>query len=344
MDQRFTTRTPPIPAETAEQSVQAVYGLTVRARPLGSERDDNFHLTALNGAEYLLKVSHPAEDPALTSFQTECLYHIATQDHRLPVPRLIATVDGERSALLQLPGQNARTMRLLTYLPGQPLRYASVGPLQRRRIGTTLAALDRALASFPARAPHFDLLWDITQASKMRPLLAHIGDQSRRRLATYWLDNYERHVLPFQGRLRAQIIHNDLNPHNVLVAPDDPEYITGIIDFGDITFAPVVCDVAVAASYQIFPADHPLETIADFVAGYHAFNPLEAHELDLLFDLIATRLVLTVAITGWRAQNHPDNSEYILRNNPRSWSALEHLASIPRDDAKAYFRRICLGS
>ena len=43
--------------------------------------------------------------------------------------------------------------------------------------------------------------------------------------------------------------------------------------------------------------------------------PLQAAELDILFDLIATRMVLTVAITGWRAARYPENAAYILRNN-----------------------------
>ena len=45
-----------------------------------------------------------------------------------------------------------------------------------------------------------------------------------------------------------------------------------------------------------------------------------ADELDILFDLIATRMVLTVTISAWRASRYPDNAAYILRNCEKAWA------------------------
>ena len=47
-------------------------------------------------------------------------------------------------------------------------------------------------------------------------------------------------------RLRAQVVHNDLAPTNVLV--DDRLAVTGIIDFGDLTRTALICDLAIAAA------------------------------------------------------------------------------------------------
>jgi hydroxylysine kinase len=80
------------------------------------------------------------------------------------------------------------------------------------------------------------------------------------------------------------------------------------------------------------------------VALVEAFNdvfPLQENEVDILFDLMTTRLVMTVAITNWRAGRHPENSAYILRNAPTAWRALERCATLPRERAQALLRRAC---
>lgn len=61
--------------------------------------------------------------------------------------------------------------------------------------------------------------------------------------------------------------------------------------------------------------------------------PLTETEIALLPDLIATRLLITVAITGWRAQQHPENRQYILRNNGLAWTGLARLDALPRQQA-----------
>ena len=70
--------------------------------------------------------------------------------------------------------------------------------------------------------------------------------------------------------------------------------------------APLINNLAVAAAYQLAPTGHPLETAAEMIAAYHEVLPLETAELEILFDLIMTRMVLTVAITGWRAPRYPE--------------------------------------
>jgi Ser/Thr protein kinase RdoA (MazF antagonist) len=78
------------------------------------------------------------------------------------------------------------------------------------------------------------------------------------------------------------------------------------------------------------------------VAAYHRILPLAAEEVEVLFDLIATRLVLTAVITNWRVTVHPENRDYILRNAPAAWRGLERLASLRRDTARAILSRACM--
>lgn len=331
---------PILPVAEVEEIAHEIFGLPARASELAGERDRNFHLQA-DDSHYVLKVSNPAEDWLVIRFQTEALLHIAAVDASLPVPRVIPTCSGEHEWILDCAGGTSLVIRVFSFLEGDPLHRIRSSTQLRRNLGNHLARLDLALRGFFHPAAGHELMWDIKHASRVRDLLAHIPDLSQRVLAGRFLDNFETHALPMLPRLRAQVIHNDLNPYNVLVEPGEPERIAGIIDFGDMVHAPLVNNLAVAAAYQITSADHPLEAAADLVAGYHAVSPLEPAEIDILFDLIATRMVLTVAITGWRAARYPENRNYILRNNPQAWAGLESLTALSRRDAQAYLHGIC---
>ncbi len=142
--------------------------------------------------------------------------------------------------------------------------------------------------------------------------------------------------------LRWQLIHNDLNPHNLVVDPASGA-VCGIIDFGDMVRAPLVQDLATACAYHI-PADgHPLSAALEMVRAYHAVCPLLPEELDVLFDVMAARGAISVAISGWRARMQPENAAYITRNGQRAWAAMERLVAVPRAEARAMLHAACTG-
>ncbi|MBM1173243.1 phosphotransferase [Microvirga arabica] len=339
----LATAVPTFSVEDAQAVARSVFELDAVVSELTGERDRNFHLRVSEAEHYVLKVSNPAEDPQVIDFQTKALLHIASVDASLPVPRVLRARDGETEWVLNRLGEEPRIVRVLTFLQGDPLHRMTPSVTLRRSIGGYLARLDLALSSFSHPAANHELMWDLKHASSIRDLLIHIPDAAQRGLAERFLDNFEMHVLPSMPRLRAQVIHNDMNPNNVLVSGDDPDRIAGIIDFGDMVHAPLVNDVAVAAAYQPTSLDHPLAGAADLIAAYNAVLPLEPGETDILFDLIATRMVLTVGISGWRATLYPDNRDYILRNSSRAWDGLQRFALLSRTEAQVYFHRACRG-
>jgi Ser/Thr protein kinase RdoA (MazF antagonist) len=81
--------------------------------------------------------------------------------------------------------------------------------------------------------------------------------------------------------------------------------------------------------------------VADFAAAYSQIVPLEKIEIELLFFLVAARLVTTVVVTNWRALQHPHNSTYILRNSWDAWVGLEHLLHYDYNKAKTRLLDAC---
>ncbi|PHK96693.1 hypothetical protein CR162_01940 [Pseudoroseomonas rhizosphaerae] len=316
------------------------FGLEAAVRPLTGERDRNFHLRAADGAEYVLKVIHPAEEPAVSDFQSRALLHLAETGPDLPVPRLHPPLEGGApEALWRRPGQPDCRVRVLDYLPGRPLHLTRPGPAQRAAVGATLARLDLALRDFRHPAEEHALMWDIQHALRLRPLVAHLPDAPDRELADAVLERFATHAVPRLATLRRQVVHNDFNPHNILADEARDDRVAGIIDFGDMVRAPLVQDLATAAAYQMTEEGHPLEGPAQLAAAFHAVCPLEDGELSVLADLIATRLAVAVTISGWRAARQPQNAPYILRNYPRSLAGLRRLGALPRAEAETYLRK-----
>lgn len=313
---------PPVLSPAAlHDHLAAGWGLGGDLSPLTSERDLNHRLDSADG-RFLVRLTNPAEPPAMTDFQTRAHLHVAARAPGLPVPRLIPTRDGAPWRATP-----AGLMRVFTWLEGTPLHARPRSPELARESGAALAELTAALADFTHPAADHPLLWDIRQAARLAPLLPAIGDAAIRAEAESFVATFAPDIAPRLAALPFQICHNDFNPWNLLA---DGGRITGILDFGDMVWTARVCDLGVAAAYQIDPAA-PGESLAAFLAGYRGRLPLLPGEAALLYDLITARMITTLAIAGWRAARQPENAPYILRNVPAAQAGLAALRALGRE-------------
>jgi Ser/Thr protein kinase RdoA (MazF antagonist) len=145
---------------------------------------------------------------------------------------------------------NGHTVRLLSWLDGRP--WADGGG-DMASLGRVVARVDRALRDFTHPDMHRPHRWDL------------------RRAAEFGI------ALPEIDHLPQQVIHNDANEHNVLVGEDGR--VTGLIDFGDVVFAPRVCGLAVAGAYAMQDQPDPARAVVPLVRGYHEVAPLSQAEL-----------------------------------------------------------------
>lgn len=309
---------PRLPADRLARLARDHWGVMGRLTPLTSERDQNHRLDTESGS-FTLKLANPAEPASLTAFQTLALVHVQTQAPELPTPKVIPTRDG-RTILPTGDG----ALRLLSWLPGAPLAQLPRTPGLAAAIGRALGQLDVTLNGFTHPAADHHLLWDIRNTPDLAPLLPALPDDLRPRITTF-LARFRDLIAPALARLPRQVIHGDFNPHNLLADPADPTQLTGILDFGDMTLSHRICDLAVAASYLIDPAD-PAQLLLPLTLAYHQANPLTALEIGLLPDLITARLVTTLTISAWRAARYPENASYILRNAPTSRAGFDALS------------------
>jgi hydroxylysine kinase len=318
----LTIPPPEFPERRAEVELQRLWGLSGKLRRLTSERDVNFHLETEAG-DFVLKLAHPEEPAAETEFQILALQHL--RGSGLPVPRMVPTRDGD---LLVSVAEGK--LRLLTYLHGTPLFTTPRSDAQRASIGQTAAKLARAFAGFHHPAARRDLIWDIRHAGRLRPLVSGLGSDDLRGLVLGGLGRFEQGLAPELGHLPTQVVHNDLNPFNVLVSRDNPDQVCGVLDFGDMVETPRLLDLGVASSYQI-DAARPFESLCAVARAYHQISPLTITEQRLLPLAVEARLCTTLCITHERARMYPDNAAYISRNVPVSTAALAAMAAFGAD-------------
>ena len=257
------------------------------------------------------------------------------------MPRLVPSLRGDVET--SVPGADGRSRRgrMFTFLAGAPLSGFPRSAAQAGALGLLAAKLDSALADFHHPAAGHEFLWDIQHALRTRELLAHTRSAPDRDLCERTLDRFERGLARELGAMRRQVIHNDLNPHNLLVDPANPDELTGIIDFGDMVLAPLIDEAAVASAYLLTAGPAALGTVPQFLAAYHSKLPLQTAEILALPQLIGLRHAITILITNWRAARYPDNRDYILRNQHHAVAGLRKLSSLPEAAAQERLLGAC---
>ena len=141
------------------------------------------------------------------------------------------------------------------------------------------------------------------------------------------LDRFDAAVAPRWGLLRTQVVHSDLTADNVLA--DEDGLITGIVDFGDMTYTALAADIASVLDSLGGGRDQAeMFRVARLVIdGYQRLLPLEPIELELLGELWAARAAVTVAIGSWRAASGLEDPGFAERFNDSALAMIDNLLS-----------------
>ena len=340
------------PRFTCEDAIDIArerYAIDASAEALPSERDQNFHLTAASGVEYVLKIANALDRVEVLELQNKAMMHIAACRQRAAAelrfcPEVCPDLDGGTIATLAGVNDDTHLVRLLTYLPGQTL--AKTKPHDQgllRSLGHFLGRIDTFLQDFEHPAAQRDFHWNLTNAGKVIDAYANlIKIPAKQALVQRFLDRFQSHAEPQLPALPTGIIHNDANDYNVLVEPVDKWHnrVSAVIDFGDMVHTCTVCEPAIACAYAMLNKADPLSAAHAVVAGYHATHPLTADELRVLFDLICMRLCMSVCLCAHQYHLEPDN-EYLRISEQPAWALLAKLDAVHPRLAHYVLREAC---
>jgi 4-aminobutyrate aminotransferase-like enzyme/Ser/Thr protein kinase RdoA (MazF antagonist) len=333
----------PVGLEEAVRLARDLYRLDVTAKSLPGEYDDNFHLIAADGAQYVLKVMHPARERSFIDLQCQALQYLAKHAEGAVLPRVIPTERGEPQTEINAADGTNRLVWLLTYVPGTVL--AKVCPHSEellRSLGRLLGTIDAGLQDFSHPAAQRELKWDLAAAGWIKEHVNKISDSSRRSLVEEFLTLYNSQIVPELGRFRRSVIYGDANDHNALVSEPWPlpRKAVSVIDFGDIHYGITVSEVAIAAAYAMLGKKDVLRAATSVVAGYHDVFPLQEVEIAALYNLIGMRLAVSVTNSAHRKTIKSDDA-YVTVSEAPAWETLERLAKINGRFAHYTFRQAC---
>jgi 4-aminobutyrate aminotransferase-like enzyme len=347
MEPVMTAARPRLSAADAVEIAVTTFGLSASgARDLGSERDRTFLLVDdAAGPLAVLKVSNPSEDPAVLDMEAAAALHVTAVDPQLrvalpwrPAPAGDAgpARPGDGPARLRAEwrdGDVAHWVRLYDVLPGNS-RISAAGLSDAALVawGETTARLAQALRGFTHPSAQRVLPWDVQNALSARAMLDDIRDPHARGVVTRVLDEFERRAAPVWPGLRAQVAHGDLTVDNTLT--DEAGFITGVIDFGDMSHTALITDLAsVLDSLGIEREGAELFRVARLVLdGHQRRVPLEDIELEVLGVAWAARSALTLAISSWRVAQGLEEQEFAERFNGPCLRMLETLESAGWDE------------
>ncbi len=296
---------PKHPICEVETLVKRYFGIDGRLVPLDGERDQNFLVSASGAQRHVLKISSGSEPRANVDYQVALLSHLEGAASHLPLPRTVASKHGEPYILHQFENGQSNTVRLITYLDGQPLSE----PQHLRdgwagHLGAFQGMLCCALQGFDHVGATRFMPWNSSSRQMFdRDVLAYLEPDFTSLIEPH-LARLRQTSLPALHDMRSQVIHNDIHPGNVLL--DDRRQISGVIDFGDAIRAPVIQDLAVSATSLIeFSTSGHLSLISDLIEGFCSKCPLASDELALLHDAILLRSILSVALGRMKDQFVP---------------------------------------
>lgn len=331
---RTLLETPPPAVDEVDASEIArnAFGLAGEARRLLGERDANFLFAGDGSRPVVLKFVNDAEPDEEALMQVAALAHLRSRAGSPRVPVAVPALDGRSLVRVVTRSGLAVRARCYTYLPGAPLVSRAIDDETRRMVGRTAGRLTDALSGFFHPATRRLNMWDTCLVGGLSPWMEHQPVSPFPDPLAGFLDHFRRNVEPRISGLRRGAVHNDLSPSN-LVDDRAGDGLFGVVDFGDMIEAPVVCELAVAASYQMGP-ETPLRDLATVTEAFEAEYPLTPEERELSPEFVLARLAGRILITRRRAERFPENRVYILRSSEAARSlfrALHPQVSARRD-------------
>ena len=327
----------------AVELLEAHYQIRGTLGPLPSERDQNFLVKTDDGRRLVLKIANAGAERDELEAQNQMMDRLQATG-AVGCPTVLPSTAGLDVTAVEGDEGQRHWARLLTWIDAVPLAdFTSRSPALLRSVGRFLGRLDRALVSFDHPAAHREFYWDAMRGpTVISDRLDAVPPGDRHDALEAVVSLFQERVERRGSELRWQVLHNDGNDHNLLVAGDPVPApgVVGIIDFGDFVYTALPCEVAVGAAYALLGSQTPLEDAAEVVTGYHDEMPLTEAEVAVLFPLMCTRLAVSVTVAAAQTRDVP-NDTYLAVSEQPAWNALARLGGIDPDFALYTFRGAC---
>ncbi|MBT5187876.1 MAG: phosphotransferase [Kordiimonadaceae bacterium] len=292
--------------EKIAKIVKDLYGLEGEISSFVSYEDQNALIKTKNG-KFVFKIANTKWPKDFVQAQIDVLKHLKVTAPKLKFSETVKTLKGD-----ELTKIDGFYVRLLTFLEGEMLTNMPRNEALYSDVGRFLGQFSKALENFSPKSPEgSDPLWKLDQVIDCKPYVKYVIDDDTRDRMMRLYDVYEKDILPKLPLLRKAIIHSDANEQNFLISPDAPTKISGLIDFGELQYASQINELAITLAYGLL-GENDVEMASNAVINAYdnEFKILD-EEREILFYLMAMRLITTITMSSYNANLYPEN-EYIL--------------------------------
>lgn len=319
-----------------KETLNTFYKLDTEVKKIAGYEEQNFLLNTNTGLKLICKVNPAPYDEHYLDAQLKALQFLSATPLAAKVQSVLANLQGQAITKTEING-HLYCIRVLSFLEGTFLAELPVlTPELLTDLGSTLAKMDQELKTFNHPAVYRFNEWDLAYVLASKENLHFIKDHEKRRIAAYFLLQYEMEVVPLMYQLRTAVVHNDAHDLNVLA---DQDKVTGFIDFGDIAKTQLIHNIAITLTYVMFRQEQPLQAAVTVLKAYHQGYNLTEQELSVLYYLIGARLSLSVTQSASkRAQG--DNEHHFVSEND-AWKLLYQLLKINPVLAQNEFNLAC---
>ncbi len=287
------------------------YGLEGEISSFVSYEDQNALINTPKG-KFVIKIANKRWDLEFVKTQAEVLEHLKNVVPDMAFPSVVPSLKGEKIIFF-----DGFAVRILTFLEGDILGNMKRSPELYRDIGCFMGQFSNAMRGFshPDREGS-DALWKLDNVLACKAYLPDVIDEDARDRITRLYKEYEQSIRPKLQNLRKAVLHGDANEQNFLILPDQPDKIAGLIDFGEIQYGTQINDLAITLAYSLLGEDDIQMAADNIIDGYTKEFPLEEAETDILYYLMAMRLVTSITMTSHSAKQHPDNKYILVSQKP----------------------------
>lgn len=330
----------------ASALVESVFGFKVsKIQPLPSYDDQNFHVrisrtkdTTDDPVNYVLKISNTesSKTPDLIEMQNHIIMFLRAAG--FPTASVCPTKADNTISLVSIDnGSEIKNylVRMLTYLPGRPIAEVAISHQQLYEVGRLAAQLDKTLEEFHHPKLHLlhreNFIWNLKNVPLLEKYMGALSQSRNREIIEQVIRQFKEEVMTKLSHFRECINHGDLNDHNILVdlsksASGDAVYqVSGILDFGDMSYGYYVFEVAITIMYMMIESTEPMQVGGHILAGFESVVPLTPVERSALFLLVCSRFSQSLVMAEYSCQLYPENKEYLMITAKTGWKHLQQM-------------------
>lgn len=287
---------------------------------LNSERDKNFLLICNNEDHLVIKISNSLESKKILDLQD---YVLSSLKKRPSIKKIIPKKIHKSIKIYYDENNCPCSVRILSYIKGTIFAKSTHNKDLESSLGSHIGILSKELQNLGHQASFRSFEWDPSSIDWISNFL-NLFQSKQKVIINKNLFEYKQFIKRNKKNLRYSLTHGDPNNYNLVVSNNK---IVGLLDYGDMIFAPTVNDLAICLAYALMNKDNLYDSLKRIILNYHNKFSINFDEIFSLMTLVKSRLTITVVMAEKQIKKFPKN-KYLIISQKDAWSLLYKLDKI----------------